>query len=79
MQGPSAADIVWGTPEALIEQNAFHLQLKLALGQRTQEIANLKEVNVNQKKEYDELKAKYKTLDKTHRCVVPRAIHSKQC
>jgi hypothetical protein len=32
-------------PESLIEQNTFHMQLKLTLAQRNQELAALKEIN----------------------------------
>ena len=59
-------DVVRGTPEALIEQNAFYLQLKLILGQCNQELVNLKEENVSQKREFDDLKARYETLEKIH-------------
>jgi hypothetical protein len=76
MQGTSIADAVRGAPEALIEQNAFHLQLKLTLGQRNQEIANLKEVKINQKREFEDLKVRFKTLDKTHQCIFPRRYPS---
>ena len=63
---PNPADIVRGASEALIEQNAFYLHIKIILGQRNQELAGLKEASVNQKKEFDELKAKYDTLEKVH-------------
>ena len=59
-------DVVQGAPEALIEQNAFYLQLKLILGQCNQELVNLKEENVSQKREFDDLKARYETLEKIH-------------
>ena len=59
-------DVVRGAPEALIEQNAFYLQLKLILGQCNQELVNLKEENISQKREFDDLKARYETLEKTH-------------
>jgi hypothetical protein len=71
VQGPSAVELVQGAPEALIEQNAFHLQLKLQLGQKDQEISVLRESSTSQKKEFNDLKARYETLDKTHRYVVP--------
>jgi hypothetical protein len=71
VQGPSAVELVRGAPEALIEQNVFHLQLKLQLGQKDQEISVLRESSTSQKKEFDDLKARYETLDKTHRYVVP--------
>ena len=63
---------MWGAPESLIEQNAFYLHLKLTLGQRNQEITSLKEVNAMQKKEFDELMAKYETLEKVHKYVTYR-------
>ena len=71
MQGMNPADVIRAAPEALLEQNMFYLQLKLILGQRNQEIARLKEVNVNQKKDIDELKSRYETLEKTHQYVLP--------
>ena len=36
----------------------------------TKTLAALREANANQKKEFDELKAKFETLEKTHRYVV---------
>ncbi|KAN0128111.1 hypothetical protein V8E53_014092 [Lactarius tabidus] len=69
-KGQSAADLIWGTPEAFIEQNTFYLQLKLVLGQRNQEVAGLKEASINQRKELDDLKARYKTLDKVHKMAI---------
>jgi hypothetical protein len=65
--GPSAADVVPGAPESLIEQNVFHMQLKLTLAQRNQELAALKEINGSQKKEFDKLTAKFETLEKTYK------------
>ena len=59
-------DIVRGTPEALVEQNAFYLQLKLVMGQQNQEIVALKEVNVSQLRDFNDLKARYKTLEQAH-------------
>jgi hypothetical protein len=54
----------------------FYLQLKLVLGQKNQEITRLKEANVNQKEELDDLKARYETLDNAHKYVVPRIYQS---
>jgi cell division protein FtsL len=62
--------VVRGAPEALIKQNVFHLQLKLQLGQRNQEITTLREASASQKKEFDDLKARYETLEKTHKHVI---------
>jgi hypothetical protein len=59
-------DIVRGAPEALVEQNAFYLHLKMTLAQRDQELTALKEVSVGQKRELDILKAKYDTLEQSH-------------
>lgn len=59
-------DIVRGAPEALVEQNAFYHHLKLTLGQCSQELIALKEENVSQRKEFDDLKARYETLEKAH-------------
>ncbi|KAF8261291.1 hypothetical protein EI94DRAFT_1705640 [Lactarius quietus] len=56
--GQSITEVVQGTPEALIEQNAFYLQLKLTLGQCNQEIATIKAASVSQKKEFEDLKAR---------------------
>lgn len=67
-----------GAPESLIEQNAFYLHLKLTLGQRNQEITSLKEVNATQKKEFDELMAKYETLEKAHKYVTYR-LSNQRC
>lgn len=58
-----------GTPETLIEQNMFHMQLKLTLAQWNQEMATLKEINATQKKDFDELTAKYETLKKMYKYV----------
>lgn len=63
------AEVVRYAPGELIEKNAFHVELKLTLGQRDQEIIALKEANVAQKKEFDDLKARYETLDGMHRYV----------
>jgi hypothetical protein len=70
LQGPSPAEVVWGAPAALIEQNVFHLQLKLQLGQRNQEITTLREASASQKKEFNDLKARYETLEKMHKYVI---------
>ena len=59
-------DMVRGAPEALLEQNAFYFQLKLILGQRNQELIALKEANLSQKREFDDLSARYETLEKAH-------------
>ncbi|KAH9176260.1 hypothetical protein EDB89DRAFT_1903094 [Lactarius sanguifluus] len=61
------AEVVRYAPGELIEKNAFHLELKLTLGQRDQEIVALNEANIAQKKEFDDLKARYETLDGMHR------------
>ncbi|KAH9167197.1 hypothetical protein EDB89DRAFT_1910207 [Lactarius sanguifluus] len=61
------AEVVRYVPGELIEKNAFHLELKLTLGQRDQEIVALNEANIAQKKEFDDLKARYETLDGMHR------------
>ncbi|KAH9161262.1 hypothetical protein EDB89DRAFT_2080764 [Lactarius sanguifluus] len=61
------AEVVRYAPGELIEKNAFHLELKLTLGQRDQEIVALNEANIAQKKEFDNLKARYETLDGMHR------------
>ncbi|KAF8259730.1 hypothetical protein EI94DRAFT_1834286 [Lactarius quietus] len=68
--GGNIAEVVRGTPEALIEQNTFHLQLKITLGQCNQEIAVLKEACVSHKREFDDLKARYETLDKSHTMMI---------
>ncbi|KAH9174183.1 hypothetical protein EDB89DRAFT_1904676 [Lactarius sanguifluus] len=60
------AEVVRYAPGELIEKNAFHLELKLTLGQRDQEIVALNEANIAQKKEFDDLKARYETLDGMH-------------
>ena len=60
------ADIVQGAPEALVEQNAFYLQIKLVMGQQNQEIVALKEVNVSQLRDFNDLKARYETLEQAH-------------
>lgn len=59
-------DMVRGAPEALVEQNAFYLHVKMSLGQRTQEIIALKEVNVSLSKDFNDLKVRYETLEKAH-------------
>jgi hypothetical protein len=43
------------------------MQLKLTLAQQNQELAGLKEINTAQKKEFDELTAKFDTLDKMYK------------
>jgi hypothetical protein len=58
---------VQGAPESLIEQIAFHMQLKLTLAQWNQELATLKEINGSQKKEFNELTAKFENLEKTYK------------
>ena len=60
------ADIVRGAPEALVKQNTFYLQLKLVMGQQNQEIVALKEVNVSQLRDFNDLKARYETLEQAH-------------
>ena len=60
------ADIVRGAPEAIVKQNAFYLQLKLVMGQQNQEIVALKEVNVSQLRDFNDLKARYETLEQAH-------------
>ncbi|KAH9066076.1 hypothetical protein EDB83DRAFT_2315083 [Lactarius deliciosus] len=67
---PNMAEVVQYAPGELIEKNAFHLELKLTLGQRDQEIAALKEANIAQKAEFDDLKARYETLDGMHRMTI---------
>ncbi|KAH9013179.1 hypothetical protein EDB83DRAFT_2321798 [Lactarius deliciosus] len=67
---PNIAEVVRYAPGELIEKNAFHLELKLTLGQRDQEIAALKEANIAQKAEFDDLKARYETLDGMHRMTI---------
>ncbi|KAF8263109.1 hypothetical protein EI94DRAFT_1807771 [Lactarius quietus] len=71
-QYPLTSGGVWSicAPEALIEQNAFYLQLKLTLGQCNQEIATIKAASVSQKKEFEDLKARYETLDKSHTTMI---------
>ena len=59
-------DMVRGAPEALVKQNAFYLHVKMLLGQRTQEIIALKEVNVSLSKDFNDLKVRYETLEKAH-------------
>ena len=59
-------DMVRGAPEALVEQNTFYLHVKMSLGQRTQEIIALKEVNVSLSKDFNDLKVRYETLEKAH-------------
>ena len=59
-------DMVRGAPEALVEQNAFYLHVKMSLGQRTQEIIALKEVNISLSKGFNDLKVRYETLEKAH-------------
>lgn len=76
MQGPSTADIIQGAPEVLIEQNSFYLHIKLKLGQCDQEISTLREANLNPKKEFDDLKARYETLEKLHKYVLHRLYQS---
>ena len=60
------ADIVRCAPEALVKQNTFYLQLKLLMGQQNQEMVALKEVNISQMRDFNDLKARYKTLEKVH-------------
>ena len=45
------------------------MQLKLTLAQWNQEMATLKEINATQKKDFDELTAKYETLEKMYKYV----------
>ena len=59
-------DMVRGVPEALVEQNVFYLHVKMSLGQQTQEIITLKEVNVSLSKDFNDLKVRYETLKKAH-------------
>lgn len=69
--------MVRGAPEALIEQNAFHLHLKLTLGARDQEISALKDASTTQKKEFDDLKARFETLNNVHQYVEPSSSSKK--
>ncbi|KAI9430225.1 hypothetical protein H4582DRAFT_2064038 [Lactarius indigo] len=64
------AEVVRYAPGELIEKNAFYLELKLTMGQRDQEIIALKEANIAQEKEFDDLKARYETLDRMHRMTI---------
>ncbi|KAH9014945.1 hypothetical protein EDB85DRAFT_1898963 [Lactarius pseudohatsudake] len=64
------AEVVRYAPGELIEKNAFHLELKLTLAQRDQEMASLNEAIIAQKKEFDDLKARYETLDGMHRMTI---------
>lgn len=76
MQGSNVMDVVLGAPENIIEQNAFYARLKFALVQKNIEVSKLKELNATQKKEFDELKARYETISETHRQVEPVIPHS---
>ncbi|KAH9022418.1 hypothetical protein EDB84DRAFT_1441230 [Lactarius hengduanensis] len=64
------AEVVRYAPGELIEKNAFHLELKLTLAQRDQEMASLNEGIIAQQKEFDDLKARYETLDGMHRMMI---------
>ncbi|KAH8996456.1 hypothetical protein EDB86DRAFT_2829125 [Lactarius hatsudake] len=67
VQSSNMAEVVRYAPGELIEKNAFHLELKLTLAQQDQEIASLNEAIIAQKKDFDDLKARYETLDGMHR------------
>ncbi|KAH9009988.1 hypothetical protein EDB84DRAFT_1446022 [Lactarius hengduanensis] len=64
------AEVVRYAPGELIEKNAFHLGLKLTLAQRDQEMVSLNEGIIAQQKEFDDLKARYETLDGMHRMMI---------
>ncbi|KAH9011193.1 hypothetical protein EDB84DRAFT_1569910 [Lactarius hengduanensis] len=64
------AEVVRYAPGELIEKNAFHLELKLTLAQRDQEMVSLNEGIIAQQKEFDDLKARYETLDGMHRMMI---------
>jgi hypothetical protein len=57
-------EIVCGAPKALVEQNTFYLHLKMALGQKNQELLMLREASNSLKKELNKIKARNKTLEK---------------